>query len=43
MPSTKHKTTFRSLRAKPTDKAEEIELASVYLELNTRVQPTWGQ
>lgn len=43
MPSTTHKLTHRSRQSKSTRRAEEIELATVYLELNSRVQPTWGQ
>ena len=33
----------RSRRARSEDRAEEIELASVYLELKSRVEPTWGE
>ena len=42
MPSTKHRLNLSDYQALPTRRDEEIELARVYLELNTRVQPTWG-
>ena len=42
MPSTKHKLNDNLRQALPIHQDEEIELARVYLELNTRVQPTWG-
>jgi hypothetical protein len=38
-----HKVIHRSRQSKSTRRVEEIELATVYLELNSRVQPTWGQ
>lgn len=43
MPATIQKSTHRSRQPKLIRQAEEIELATVYLELNSRVQPTWGQ
>jgi hypothetical protein len=43
MPSAKHKVVHRSRRAKSEDRAEDFELASVYLELKSRVEPTWGK
>ncbi len=43
MSSTKHKVAHRPRRAKSPDRAEEIELATVYLELKSRVAPTWGR
>jgi hypothetical protein len=42
MPSTKRKLTHRRRLPKSADRAEEIELATVYLELKSRVAPTWG-
>jgi hypothetical protein len=43
MPSTKHKINDTVRQALPTHRDEAIELAAVYLELNSRVQPTWGR
>jgi len=43
MPSTKRKITHRRRPAKSAARAEEIELATVYLELKSRVAPTWGR
>jgi len=43
MPSTKQKVNHRPRRAKLPDRSEEIELATIYLELNSRVAPTWGR
>lgn len=42
MPVTKHRLNDSVRQALPTRREEEIELARVYLELNSRVQPTWG-
>ena len=43
MPSTKHRLKDSGRQALPTHRDEEIELDRVYLELNSRVQPTWGR
>ena len=43
MPSPKRNISHRPRRAKSPDRAEEIELATVRLELKTRVEPTWGR
>lgn len=37
-----NKVSHTSRQPRSTVRAEEIELATVYLELNIRVQPTWG-
>ena len=42
MPSTKHKLHDSVRQASPTRPDEELELARVYLEISSRVQPTWG-
>lgn len=41
MPS-KREVAHGSPRTRPTNRGEGIELASVYLQLKTRVTPTWG-
>ena len=41
MPSTKQKTTHRRRRSKLADRTEEIELASLHLEVKGYVSPTW--
>ena len=43
MRSARHKAVHRSRRAKSERRTEEIELPSVYLELKSRVEPTWGR
>jgi hypothetical protein len=43
MPSTKRKIAHRRRLPKSADRAEEIELATVYLELKSRLAPTWGR
>ena len=43
MPSPRRKISHRPRRAKSPDRAEEIELATVRLELKSRVEPTWGR
>ena len=43
MPSTKCKTTPARRLPKSASRAEEIELATIYLELKSRVAPTWGR
>jgi GNAT superfamily N-acetyltransferase len=43
MPATVYKLTQKSPQPKSMRRTEEIELATVYLELNSHVQPTWGQ
>ena len=43
MPSTKHRLNDGDRQALQTRREEEIELARVFLELNNRVQPTWGR
>jgi GNAT superfamily N-acetyltransferase len=42
MPSPKRNISHRPRRSKSPDRVEEIELATVRLELKTRVEPTWG-
>ena len=42
MPPNKRKA-HRPRRAKSPDRAEEIELATIRLELKSRVEPTWGR
>lgn len=39
MPATTYKLTQKSPHSKSTRRTEQIELATVYLELNSRVQP----
>ncbi len=43
MPYAKHRVAQRSRRAKSEDRAEEMELPSVFLGLKSRVAPTWGK
>src|SRR3954452_3596636 len=43
MPSTKDRLNDNVRQALPTNRDEEMELARVHLELNSRVQPTWGR
>jgi GNAT superfamily N-acetyltransferase len=43
MPSPRRKISHRPRRAKSPDRAEEIELATIRLELKSRVEPTWGR
>ena len=43
MPSTQHSFKDNGSQSSTTHGDEEVELAKVYLELNSRVQPTWGQ
>ena len=42
MPSPKRNISHRPRRSKSPDRVEDIELATVRLELKTRVEPTWG-
>lgn len=42
MPSIKHEA-HRPRRAKSPGRVEEVDLATVYLELRSRVSPTWGR
>ena len=42
MPSRKHRLNDGDRQALPTHGDEELELISVHLGLNSRVQPTWG-
>ena len=42
MPSQKRNISHRPRRSKSPDRVQEIELATVRLELKTRVEPTWG-
>jgi hypothetical protein len=43
MPFRKDRLNHSSPEALPARQHEELELARVYLELNSRVQPTWGR